>query len=269
MKNMSYVIIQYRHSQLLDEAINVGVVVHDAESQFAAVAFESQYGHLSALYEEFDGIGFRRALRQLQVRLDFRHNGEKKHPKLDLVNGHDNAYELVRSVWPDGGAALVATPPRFLVAERVEEVAEHLLSRMVAQPRGEGKRVEARDDEDLWEDLARRMNAVEGLAARFAPKNFDDEIEFRHVAWSSKREAFLVLEPMSFDYLSPDSIKERAFELVGKKIGVSDPLEIWAVVGERRRLAALEPTVIWACDYMARRDVHVVFEAQFDTREIA
>jgi len=269
MRNLSYSVLQYRHDRALQEAVNVGVLAFSFDDGEAAFEYDRNYGQLSDLYSNFDGPGFRSALRRLGhvvAQLNLNSKGRLIHafdPKLRT------AEQLLTSIWPDKGASIVASPSRFVASENIQEEAKRLFDRLVQAARPGRSHRGNRKDEDVWASIVKRMSSLEGLAARFQPLTFGAEIDLDFVMKRERDSQYVAIEPTAFDYVNASSVKERTFEIVGKASGLKDIPDfdkLIVVVGDVRRNNDVNKTVGWAERYMRENGskLRVTSEQQFD-----
>jgi len=260
MKTISYSVLQYRHDRAIGEAINVGVLSYSREDSRAAFECVANIGQLSKLYAEFDASGFRSALRRLgKYVVDVNQRSEGRLiPAFDIQLG--SAYDLLLSLWPDQGSSLVGEPARFVATESLEKETKRLFERLVTLVRPESPDRNSRKDDDVWKSLMQGMDRLEGLAARFKPHSFENEVHLDYVAQRLNDLRYVAIEPLALDYVDELRVRDRTFEVAGKAVGlnkVSEFEKLYVVIGAVPRTKEVERAVQWSQDFLSNLDLKV------------
>ena len=215
------------------EYINVGVVLNAPQARFAQAILRPTYGRLSRVFPGMNSDHFRRVIRHLQTRFDELSSDIAE--GMDILSLPANALELAHSViapddsafqWSPMGSGLASDLPATL-----ETIYRNMVERYEWKPNAE-----SRSDEMVWRTFKHRLEEKRALA-HFRPKTIavaDDEVDFAH-AW--KNTEWHCLEPVSFDLMQPQSIKDKAHSWLGRMTSIQeaarkDPFKVYYLVGE-------------------------------------
>lgn len=242
MNQISYNVIQYCHDRAIGEALNVGVLAFDFSSGQAALEYERSYRRLSEMYLSFDSEGYRLAFEKLKSGLSKRSSMNEERRLVQFADYRvGSSEELAKRVWPDLGLSFALSPVRFSMASNVFEEAKRLFERYVLSIRKANEGQRRRDDSELWEDILKRSERFEGVAARLHPQVIGpNEIKFDRVAKERIGNRLIAVEPLSLDYLEPSRIADRAFILGGKAHDLSDfPAfeKLMVLIGDPKRIS--------------------------------
>lgn len=252
MNRLNYTTLQYRYDRSGDEAVNIGVLAFAPELKQAFLKWESSVKVLSVLYKNFDSVGYRQSMKALGRRID-RLNSDSSMRLFSADEfSSDSVEKVLRSIWPDPGGSIVGSGSRVALSDNPEAEVNALFDRFVQRLRPGHVPSERREDNDVWLRVQQSLSRVEGLAARFHHRAFDEGIELDYVYEQPSGEVVAV-EPIAFDYLDPSSVKSRTYQLVGVAAGLESLpsfSNLYVVVGESRREPEIESTVNWAEAYI-------------------
>jgi hypothetical protein len=230
----NYVTLRYVHDPITQEFANVGVVLYAAQSRHLEACFSSRYSRLNDMFLRIDHNHFRAQMRYLsqafeELGLEIREG--------DLVGRQDSKIEdLVRRVLPADDSSLQWSKSAGGFSDDLSVTVKQLFARQVE------RYVESPDSGSRTdEEVARPFKAtleekkVSGLVEqkRIVAKDYDYEFQF---AW--KNSIWHLYEPVSFDLLDPNSIREKANRWLGRCTALQDAAEkykIYFLLGEPRR----------------------------------
>lgn len=215
-KQFSYTfsVLRYRHDPLADEQVNVGLVFHSPSARFSDFKARHTHGRFSALYPDLDHAAWRSKLRAIERGLS--RIAEKE--GANLFAQLADAGSLGRRVLPQDDSSFVWGEQGSGITTDPEGEFARLFERFVSLYDKEKRPV--RQDADVWRPV-REMLVSRGIANRLQRKvitSTADKVEFDH-AW--KNGAWHVVEPLSFDLASEDTIKDKARRWVGQLTTVS------------------------------------------------
>lgn len=258
----TYMILRYRHDPVAGEQINVGVVLHAAESGFLGAAIRKAYGRVSKLFPTVDGTTLRRDLAGVErafkklaktnVRNDLVSRPNVATFALQVVGRDDSAL-----IWSDVGSGVTSDPAKTL---------EDLHTRFVAQYDTDA--AVRRSDADIWKPFRDLLveRQVADILQHKTIKAAHDEVDFDHAWKNGKWHCF---QPLSFDLLTPDGIQEKAARWVGHMVGLksaSEEFQPYFIIGEPTE-GTLRPAYDRAIEFIGSAPLspRIITEKAFDT----
>jgi hypothetical protein len=214
----TFVTLRYVHDVVTGEFANVGVVLYAPEARHLEARFTTSYERLNALFLKIDHANYRNLIRYLDnrfVELAAEIRNEQSSKAVQAVE------ELVRRVLPKDDSSLQWSPPGGGFSSDLAETSRQLYARMVERYLHSGD-VAGRNDEEIVKPFKARLKKVaEKLQVkRIAAKDFDYKFNY---AW--KNAIWHLYEPVSFDLVDPDSIKDKANRWLGRGVALNDTSE--------------------------------------------
>jgi Protein of unknown function (DUF3037) len=226
MKNrrpFSYCVLRYVHDPVANEAMNIGVMVYSPDHKYLSVTLEYRYERLSAAFSDFDGEGYRRALRAFDASVDELRDYFFS-PILRPSELPADAGAIARRIWPDQGLSFRnASPGAGLSADLIATSAD-LFGRFVSS-QNDRTSDERRTDEEVWASLKPRLSGTV-LKNVLEPRTFATEDVSVRFEYAFKNERWHVLRPVSLDYARSSSIRRRAAELLGECVALSENADL-------------------------------------------
>lgn len=224
----TYVLLRYRHDSLSGEFANVGVLLHAPRSGFLGLRVRKTIGRrLSAMFPGMSVEAFRNAARVLERTLNKFANREAS----GLLSSLESAGSFGAKILPKDDSSFVWGPEGSGVSLDPQATLDKLYERFVK--RYEEKVRAARDDSAIWKPVRDRLlerNIADRLEAVVIRSPLDD-VKFEH-AW--KNGAWHCYQPLSFDLLAGDSIRDKAARWAGQLLaleGASEPFKAHFLVG--------------------------------------
>lgn len=224
----TYIILRYRHDPLAGEQLNVGVVLHCAQSAFLGARFRKAYGRVSKAFPDIDGSSLRHDLTRIERAFE-----KLGKPKLkDLFFDSCDAGTLASRIVGKDDGSLIWSEVGSGTTDDPEAALDKLFFRFVTQY--EDAASPRRTDADIWRPVRDRLLELK-IASIFEKKritSLKDEVEFEH-AWKNGK--WHCIQPLSFDLASTESIQEKAARWVGHMVGlspVSDQFQPYFIVGK-------------------------------------
>jgi hypothetical protein len=218
----SYAVVRYVHDAAVDERLNVGVVMVAPAAKWLGFRFDEHYKRLSATFRDFDGDGyrgtvdhFRRALYSVQQSLQ----------GFPLVTStFVDVADLMRHAWPDQGLSFRIGETFSGVTEDLDAALAHAFERMVTSqyPAGGDTR---RSNEQVWQVFKRPLEAVRATRP-LRSKSFKSnvfELTFDH---AYKNHVWHVLQPISFDYKTKETIQRVAMQWLGHGVALKEQADL-------------------------------------------
>ena len=242
----TYTILRYVHDTAIGEFVNVGVVLHAPDARFVGALCRTTYGRLTKVFPGMDGEGFKSLMRYIQS--SFESIGDKTAEELPLGSKAKNVMEIALTVLPRDDSSLQWSEMGSGLTENPSATLEKIFNRVV-QSYEQTQKASGRSEEDIWrkyrKDLEEKRVLGHLVPKTIVSKSNDDEIEFEH-AW--KNQQWHCIEPVSFDLLEADSIKNKAHRWLGQISSVRDsaePFKLYLLLGEPQ-LDRLKPAFIQA-----------------------
>jgi hypothetical protein len=210
----TFSVLRYRHDPLADEQVNVGLVFHSPAARFSDFKARHTHGRFSLLYPDLDRDAFRLKLRAIErgVSRIAEEEGDNLFARLS------DATALGRRALPQDDSSFIWGEQGSGITTDPEGEFERLFERFVTLYDKEKRPV--RQDADVWRPV-RELLVSRGIAHRLQKKVIAspvDKVEFDH-AW--KNGAWNVVEALSFDLATEDTIKDKARRWVGQLTTVS------------------------------------------------
>jgi len=227
----TYTVLRYIHDITTGEFVNVGAAIYAPEARYASAICRTTYSRLTKVFPGMDGEAFKGLMRFIQSR--FEEIGDRLKSELPFEGQPTSVLDLAHKILPPDDSSLQWSPLGSGLTEDPSRTLEALFDRFVTRY-DERPQIETRTDEDVWRKYKRNLEARHVLK-HLQPKKItvqDDEVEFEH-AW--KNEVWHCLEPLSFDLVSPDSIKRKAHEWLGQIQSVkeaSERFKLYLLLGE-------------------------------------
>jgi len=214
----TYVLLRYRHDPLAGEFANVGIVLHDAKSGFLGVRVRKTLGRLSAMFPGINGEALKGTLRSVQRGVQRLSKQEASGLLTSLADASKFAQRALpiddsSFVWGPIGSGLSADPAQTL---------DKLYARFVS--RYDEKTKANRDDAAVWKPVRDLLveRQIEDRLQAITIRSPLDHVEFDH-AW--KNGAWHCYQPLSFDLLSGESIRDKASKWAGQLLALENASE--------------------------------------------
>jgi hypothetical protein len=222
----TFTILRYVHDVGTGEFVNVGVVLHCAStSQVISHIRESSRRAAQA----FPGLN----AKQFKNVVGFVRRSLANRSSLFFgATRTSDALTYATSILPKDDSSFQWSPIRSGITSDLEKTAAHLFERLITKYEVQSKK-NRRDDAEVWvpfckalerRQLVKHLTQVEIVSAA-------DSITFKH-AW--KNGQWHCLEPLSFDLLDGESIRNKARRVVGQMTALkgADAFKLYVLVGE-------------------------------------
>jgi hypothetical protein len=227
----STITLRYLHDVVTGEFANIGVVLYSAEQRYLEARFTTSYERLNAIFLKIDHLHYRALMRYLanrfdEIAADIR-DGLHVPPVTALK-------EMVRQVLPPDDSSLQWSEQGGGFTEDLAKTMDELFKRQVERYIAGAEQVSRTDDEIVKPFKARLGRVAEKLAEKKIETK-DYQYDFRF-AW--KNDIWHLYEPVSFDLVDPNSIREKANRWLGRGMALHDAREefkIHFILGEPRQ----------------------------------
>jgi hypothetical protein len=212
----TYSVLRYVHDIMTGEFINVGIVMHVPSLRMLKSQTRSTIGRLKGAFPDLDRSAFLSAMSSVR-RSSKRLALELADETFEFESG--DALKFARKIVGQDDSSLQWSTISGGVTDDVEKTFARVFERMVV--RYDGRFARRRTDDEVWrpvrEKLAERgVNVdLEGTVIVGAT----DDLSLKH-AW--KNGVWHAYEPLSFDLVDADGIKEKARRWRGHLEAVAD-----------------------------------------------
>jgi hypothetical protein len=245
----TFTTLRYVHDVVSGEFVNVGVVVHSADSRFVGAKMRHGSGRVKHVFPDLNTRALRSVLRELEN--SFAHLAKKVNSQLDLA-GFANAEAVALSILPRDESALQWSPVGSGVSADLNATVERLYGRFVA--RYDVKGSARRGDEDVWRPVRDEI-ASRNIQLKLEEKilvGSADKIAFKH-AWKNGR--WHAYQPVSLDLANADQILDKARRWRGHleavQDGTTEAVDVHFIVGKPTALI-LQPAYRNALTILAK-----------------
>jgi len=226
--NYSTIILRYVHDVATGEFANIGVVLYSPEQRFLEARFATSYERLNAMFLKIDHVHFRALMRYMANR--FEQIGGEVRDGLNIPPVSELS-EIVKQVlppddsslqWSQQGGGITDDPARVLA-----ELYKRMVERFIA-----GATQVSRSDEEIAKPFKTKLGKVAAKLSQKTIETRDYQYDFQF-AW--KNDVWHLYEPVSFDLVDPNSIREKANRWLGRGVALNDARErfkIHFILGE-------------------------------------
>lgn len=227
----STITLRYLHDVVTGEFANIGVVLYSPEQRFLEARFITSYERLNAMFLKIDHLHYRALMRYMgnrfdEIATDIR-DGLHVPPVAALT-------EIVRQVLPPDDSSLQWSEQGGGFSDDPAKTLGELYKRFVEQYIAGAEQVSRSDDEIAKPFKAKLGKASERLTLkRIEAKDYQYEFRF---GWQNA--VWHLYEPVSFDLLDPNSIREKAVRWYGRCAALQhspDQFKIHFLLGEPRQ----------------------------------
>ena len=212
MKNHNYTfsVLRYVHDVSTEEFINVGVALYSPDAKFLDAICINRYGRLSKMFHGVDGEHFKRVVAFIESR--FKEKGKILGSEFQFEK-HKTISKILTSVLPEDDSTLQFGKEGSGITDNPAKTLQQLYAKYCEKYLE--KPEHRRNEEEIWKIFKKPLEergVIQNLQTIKIESNVD-EIEFKH-AW--KNGAWHVLQPVSFDLVMPQSIKDKATLWLGR-----------------------------------------------------
>jgi hypothetical protein len=227
----STITLRYLHDVVTGEFANIGVVLYSPEQRYLEARFITSYERLNAIFLKIDHLHYRALMRYLANRFDEIAADIRDGLHVPPVTG---LKEIVRQVLPPDDSSLQWSEQGGGFTENAGATLDELFKRLVERYVAGAEQV-SRSDEDIAKPFKAKLGKV---SEKLTPKRIeakDYQYEFRF-GWQNA--VWHLYEPVSFDLLTPESIREKAVRWYGRSAALQESREqfkIHFLIGEPKQ----------------------------------
>src|SRR4051812_27244778 len=229
--NYSTIILRYVHDVVTGEFANIGVVVYAPEQRFLEARFATSYERLNAIFLKIDHLHFRALMRYMANRFEELSTELRDGLQVQPVTALS---EIVKQVLPPDDSSLQWSQQGGGITDDPTRVLGELYKRMVERFIAGATQV-SRTDEEIAKPFKTKLGKAASKLSEKTIETTDYQYDF-HFAW--KNDIWHLYEPVSFDLVDPNSIREKANRWLGRGVALNDARErfkIHFLLGEPRQ----------------------------------
>jgi hypothetical protein len=213
--NYSTIILRYVHDVVTGEFANIGVVLYAPGQRFLEARFATSYERLNAIFLKIDHLHFRALMRYMANRFEELSGEIRDGLHIQPVN---ELSEIVKQVlppddsslqWSQQGGGITDDPARALT-----ELYKRMVERFIA-----GATQVSRSDEEIAKPFRTKLGKAATKLSEKTIETKDYQYDFQF-AW--KNDLWHLYEPVSFDLVDPNSIREKANRWLGRGVALDE-----------------------------------------------
>jgi hypothetical protein len=221
------VVLRYSYDVVTDEWLNLGVVLVCPARHFIGFQFIPSFSRITAAFPRADAVHLRRLCGVIEDRcLELQ---ARASTEFDFDN---DPFSLLGSILPVDDSGLRFSEPFHGLCVNPNETLAAQFERYVMRS-VETKKRTGRHEVDVWRDFAARLSDARVLRSLTSVTlaHRDYKLEFEH-AW--KNGHWNAVQPVAFDLLDPNQIREKATAWAGKLLTVrprSQSVDVLLLIG--------------------------------------
>jgi hypothetical protein len=216
--NYSTIILRYVHDVVTGEFANIGVVLYAPEQRFLEARFATSYERLNAIFLKIDHLHFRALMRYMANRFEQIGGEIRDGLHIQPVNALS---EIVKQVLPPDDSSLQWSQQGGGVTDDPARVLAELYKRMVERFIADATQV-SRSDEEIAKPFKSKLGKAVARLSEKTIETKDYQYDF-NFAW--RNDIWHLYEPVSFDLVDSNSIREKANRWLGRGVALNDAKE--------------------------------------------
>lgn len=213
MKTYELQVLRYHHDVITGEFVNVGIVLFSKEAKVLSCAVTHKYARLSKFFH-----AEKTALHVSQTIRSFEHSiqklGTELSAKLDY-NNFSSLEEITARVLPKDDSSLQCSEPIKGLSLNFGKTFKELFDRYVTRYESSQVR-ESRTDEEAWNQVYRKYFDEYGITKKLTKHEIKTQNDTFKFDLTYKNGALHLYNPVSFDLVDHDSIRQKAYAWKGR-----------------------------------------------------
>jgi len=207
------IVLRYSYDVVTGEWLNLGLILACHDRHFIGAQFIPSFSRITTAFPRADAVHLRRLCGVIEnqcLELQARLNSE-----LDF---DADPFSILSAILPADDSGLRFSEPLFGLCVDPKETLSLLFERYVMRSVDAKKRT-SRQEADVWRDFAARLSDP-SILRKLTPVTLahrDYKLEFEH-AW--KNGHWNAIQPVAFDLLDPNQIREKATAWAGRLLTV-------------------------------------------------
>jgi hypothetical protein len=213
MKTYELQVLRYHHDVITGEFVNTGIVLFNKETKYLKCAVTHKYARLSKFFHAERTAAF-----VSQIIRSFENSIQRISNELSTgldFNNFKTLEEITSKVLPKDDSSLQCSEVIKGLSLNFNKTFNDLFERYVAQYENIHHR-ESRADEEAWSQVYKKYFDEYGITKKLSKhqvKTQNDKFEFD---FAYKNGALHLYNPVSFDLIEHDAIKEKVYKWNGK-----------------------------------------------------
>jgi hypothetical protein len=209
MKNYQYQILRYVHDQFTGEFVNLGVVLYSPDNMFLKTIISHKYGRVTALFPNANGKFLLRILKNFEISVN---KIEKQLAQLFVPS--ENLSGITKKILPNDDSAIMLTEVKYGIDIDLEVALSDLYKDLV-EKYIESNEEQSLTDDEVWRKKYKSFFDKYSLTNKLISHEVitnNDSFVFEK-SW--KNEIWHCYQPVSFDLLTVEAIKNKVYKWSG------------------------------------------------------
>ena len=211
MKNYQYQIIRYVHDQFTGEFVNLGVVLFAPKELFLQTIVTKKYSRITSMFPSANGNFIIKTLRYFESAI----NTNSKEIT-GLFKHSENLASITSAILPNDDSALMLSEVKYALDIDVEIALKDLYAKLVEKYIHNDTTVQTLSDSDVWTKKYKSYFDKYKITNRLIKHEVKTKNDSFIFSKSWENEIWHCYEPISFDLLHEDSIKDKAYKWTGR-----------------------------------------------------
>lgn len=233
-QSYTFTVLRYVHDVATGEFVNMGIVLFSPGSGFLKAIVRKSYGRVTHFFPGSNGEDVKRTVSAIESRINTIAKEYGQQARLNIDVETPNALKIASRVIPPDDSALQWSELQGGLSSEPAVTAERLFERFVRRYDVRPKH-ERRSDDQVWREFSRVLE-VRRLDEQLQEHDISSPVETVHFKHALKNGKWHLLEPVSFDLIDGDWIKNKAKQLLGQMMVLKDSsredFKLYILVGE-------------------------------------
>ena len=211
MKQYQYQIIRYVHDQFTGEFVNLGIVVYSPENLFLDTIVSNKYARIKAMFPSANGNFIISILKKFESAI----NSFSKQ-LAEQRNQVESLAHITNAILPNDDSAILLTDVKYALDINMEIALKDLYAQLVEKYMHNESTVKTLSDNDVWNKEYKSYFDKYKITDRLSNhivQTKNDNFSFKK-SW--KNEIWHCYEPISFDLINEESVKDKVYRWAGK-----------------------------------------------------
>lgn len=213
MKTYELQVLRYHHDVITGEFVNVGIILFNKEMKFLKCAVSHKYARLSRFFHaEKTASHISQAIRSFENSI--RKIGNELSTKLDY-NNFTSVDEITTRVLPKDDSSLQCSEIIKGLSMNFEKTFAELFDRYITRYENVPVR-ESRTDDEAWSQVYKKYFDEYGITKKLYKHQVKTQNDTFDFDLAYKNGALHLYNPVSFDLVDHDAIREKVYKWRGK-----------------------------------------------------
>lgn len=209
MKKYQYQILRYVHDQFTGEFVNLGVVVYSPNELFLKTIVSQKYGRLTALFPNANGKFIAKNVKNFELSIK-----QVANELSQLFKPSESLSVITKTILPQDDSALMLTDVKNAIDIDLEIALNDLYFDLV-EKYFNATTEQSLSDDDVWKKKYKSYFDNYGITNRLVSHEVITKNDIFSFDKSWKNEIWHCYQPISFDLLNSESIKNKVYRWSG------------------------------------------------------